>query len=104
MSFTTPKGYLIIFHLFANLSKENFACIDEIWLWGEYQLNHVLALFDRLNVDNVNAIVTGSIRYEYVKTLPKVDIEKNIDSYLWNTNFPLISPLYQKLSKSLSSI
>ena len=81
---------------YRNLSANSFTYIDEIWLWGSHQYDHIISLLDELSVQNVNVIVTGSIRYEYIKSLPKVNIQSNIGNYLWNTNFPFISPLYQK--------
>ena len=80
---------------FKNLPKKSFAYIDELWLWGNHQLSHVLALFESLSVDNVSPIVTGSIRYEFIKSLPKLNLNLNHNIFLWNTNFPLLAPLYQ---------
>lgn len=80
---------------FANLTKTCFSFIDEIWLWGESQYCHMREHLKALAVNNVKLIITGSIRYEYIKSLPKVDLRCNKDSFLWNTNFSYISPLYQ---------
>ncbi len=83
---------------FFNIKQTNFKYIDEIWCWGKSQrdilIKKTLKLRQKPLIKN-----TGSIRYEYIKTLKKNNIEKNLNKVLWNTNYAALEPRYQSAFK-----
>ncbi len=88
---------------FATATEGQLSCIDEIWCWGESQKEFLeKKLKDIKKIPNI--ICTGSIRYEYIKSLPKIKIEKNVGSGLWNTNFSTINPRYQTIQDEFNHI
>ena len=77
-----------------NINKKGFEYIDEIWCWGKIQKKTIERKIYNLKI-KPKIIATGSIRYEYIKSLKKNDFTKNINKVLWNTNYPALSPKYQ---------
>ena len=86
---------------FSNLTNDQIKYIDEIWCWGESQTKPIKKRLNGISKPP-RVLNTGSIRYEYIKTLPKVDTSKNKKSFLWNTNYAAIDPRYQSVGKELS--
>jgi len=82
---------------FSNLSPQQFLNIDEIWAWGEVQKLHIESLLVDICSSSPLVRNTGSIRYEYIKSLPKINLATSSMAALWNTNFPLLSPKYQTI-------
>jgi surface carbohydrate biosynthesis protein len=79
---------------FSSASNYLIKNIDIILAWGEIQ---TYTLREKLTSINPGLIIVnfGSLRYEYIKSLPKVDIENNFGVFLWNLNFPSMSPKYK---------
>lgn len=72
--------------------------IDEVWCWGEDQSKYLKSKFKNLKSKPLIK-TTGSIRYEYIKTLKKVNIKRNIGKILWNTNYATLNPRFQNVFK-----
>ena len=72
--------------------------IDEVWCWGVDQANYLKSKYKNLKI-KPSIKNTGSIRYEYIKTLEKVNIKRNIGKLLWNTNYPTLNPRFQSVFK-----
>lgn len=87
---------------YSSLRSSDFKYINEIWTWGALQLQQLKC---RFNSDGISTKVvnTGSIRYSYVKQLPKVNLSAN-KMALWNTNFPLISPRFNSFEHEFSDL
>ncbi len=83
---------------FYNIKQSYFKYIDEIWCWGKSQrdilINKTLKLRKKPLIKN-----TGCIRYEYIKTLNKINLEKNLNKVVWNTNYAALDPRYQSAFK-----
>jgi len=79
---------------FNGITENDLKFIDQIWCWG---VNQALFLQERfININNrLNLIITGSIRYEYAKSIPKIKFTNNLDKLIWNTSFCTISPRFQ---------
>jgi surface carbohydrate biosynthesis protein len=88
-------------HYFSNLSNSDFSYIHEIWAWGSDQ-SRILQTRFSLHGIATTVKVTGSIRYSYVNTLPRLHNSTNIA--LWNTNFPTISPKYSTFTQEFSEL
>lgn len=91
----------IPYHLssyWASASPDLLRSISEIWCWG---LSQTMVLKSLLKAASSEAktITTGSIRYEYVKMLPKARLSEKHRTFLWNTNYPLLNPRYQSIAK-----
>lgn len=76
--------------LFFGMNLINRFCVSYYWLWGEKQLNYI-NLWKSNNFPNRKLIITGGLRYEFYKFLPKSNHTFN---YQFNTNFPQINPKY----------
>jgi len=77
-----------------NIPKRGFKYIDEIWCWGKTQKETLVKKTSQLKI-KPKIMTTGSIRYEYIKSLKKNNLSKNINKILWNTNYAALSPRYQ---------
>ena len=87
---------------YSNLKRSDFLFINEIWTWGEIQLEHLQKRFKKEGISTI-VRTTGSIRYAYANQLPKIDISTNRNA-LWNTNFPFISPKYMSFEKEFTDL
>ena len=87
---------------YLNLKSSDFLFINEIWTWGQLQLQHLQKRFER---EGISTLIkkTGSIRYAYANQLPKVDLASN-NTALWNTNFPLLSPRYNSFESEFAEL
>ena len=79
---------------FNGIDENELKYIDEIWCWGNIQAQFLEKRFSKVK-DLLNIRVTGSIRYEYAKSLKKVTYQKNINKIIWNTSFSTLSPKFQ---------
>ena len=86
---------------FSNISNSDFQYIDEIWCWGNYQAQTITNRISNLKKYPLIKI-TGSIRYEYAKSLPKGNLTSNMMEMLWCTNYAIISPKYQSVWKEFN--
>lgn len=88
---------------FYNIKQSYFKYIDEIWCWGKSQrdilINKTLKLRKKPLIKN-----TGCIRYEYIKTLNKINLEKNLNKVVWNTNYASLDPRYQSAFKEYRQV
>ena len=79
---------------FNGIKSGDLKYIDEIWCWGNKQADFLTNRFKNIK-KLVKIRITGSIRYEYAKTLEKVFYQDNINKVIWNTSFSTLSPKYQ---------
>ena len=79
-----------------DLTDSQLTLIDEIWCWGTTQADQINSRLN-CNGETIKVKVTGSIRYEYAKSLKKCNYKENNGKVLWNTNYPFIAPKYQSL-------
>ena len=77
-----------------NIQNRYLKYIDEIWCWGGEQAKYLKTKFKNNKIKPLIK-VTGSIRYEYIKTLHKVNLQENIGKLLWNTNYATLDPRFQ---------
>ena len=85
------------------INKKAFEYIDEIWCWGKIQKEYVEKKIYKLKI-KPKILAIGSIRYEYIKSLKKKDVKKNINKVLWNTNYPDLSPRYQTVFREYKEL
>ena len=79
---------------FNGINENQFKYIDEIWCWGITQAEFLEKRFS--NIKNLIKIrITGSIRYEYAKSLGKIEYKDNINNIILNTSFSTLSPKFQ---------
>lgn len=90
-------------HEYFFINKKGFEYIDEIWCWGNIQKEHLENKIYNLKI-KPKILATGSIRYEYIKSLKKNDLGKNINKVLWNTNYPDLSPRYQTVFREYKEL
>ncbi len=89
-------------YYFCALDLKDFKWINEIWCWGEEQTQILKRRVGKYS-QNLKIRNTGSIRYEYVKSLPKCDFKSQLGEVLWNTNFPSLNPKFQSLEKEFNN-
>lgn len=85
---------------FKNSNPDCLRVVSEIWCWGERQASQLSQICIAAG-SSAELKVTGSIRYEYVKSLPKAHEYSKMKGILWNTNFPLCSPRYQHAAQEV---
>jgi len=79
---------------FNGIKETHLKYIDEIWCWGITQAQFLEKRFSKIkNLSDIK--ITGSIRYEYAKSLEKVTYQNNINKIIWNTSFSTLSPKFQ---------
>ncbi len=84
--------------VFHTVSKRIQNSIDQVWTWGDKQ---------KISMQNNKLLkklkskifVTGSIRYEYYKSLKNTSQRKKY--FQLNTNFPSLSPYFRSLTDDL---
>ena len=85
------EGIPYDFHwLFFGMNFINRFCVSYYWLWGEKQLNYINS-YKSNNFPRKKLIVSGGLRYEFYKYLPK---SNHTFDYQFNTNYPQIDPKY----------
>ena len=79
---------------FNGIDENQLKYIDEIWCWGKTQAQFLEKRFSKIK-NLLDIKITGSIRYEYAKSLHKVPYQNNINKIIWNTSFSTLSPKFQ---------
>ncbi len=86
---------------FKGITDDELGYIDEVWCWGSKQAE-ILNNRNSESHKKPNILVTGSIRYEYMKSLKKCGYKNKLGKLVWNTNYALLSPKYQSKWKEFS--
>ena len=79
---------------FNGIDENQLKYIDEVWCWGKTQAQFLEKRFSKIN-NLLDIRITGSIRYEYAKSLDKIPYQNNINKIIWNTSFSTLSPKFQ---------
>ncbi len=79
---------------FNGIKSNQLQFIDEIWCWGITQAKFLEKRFPKIK-KFIDIKITGSIRYEYAKSLKKVKYHENKNKIIWNTSFSTLSPKFQ---------
>ena len=88
---------------YTNLSPHHFKAIDEIWAWGLVQKRHLEQIVARSRAKTIIRL-TGSIRYEAIKSYKSILEGSNPIVGLWNTNYPILAPRYQSVEKEFREL
>jgi surface carbohydrate biosynthesis protein len=77
--------------------------VDVYMSWGKHQIGILKKILTDRGL-NTRLVDSGSLRYDYINSLPKLYSRTSTlpRVILWNTNFPFISPRYQELGEEFS--